>query len=1335
MNMNVSKTNGVKLLAAFLMLVLAFSAVAVISSDNASAAGEDLNTMIKGDADGVIDLTADAEYSLTGERFALDVPLTINGKGNVITIDNSSSPVWFNTNTTFNNVTIKSTTENKMAITNTSNVGIVMTYDEVVFDLASGSTVYTQANTTSLFNDCTFTNAKLVYTHTNAENVAPSIEVSGSTGTPDMDICAANVTIGSDIILGGLGLKDVTLFKYNTIETNLIVPSGEILTANSIKQDTGATGSKVTVEEGGNVLVSETPATGVVENDNPSMGISDSTVVFADDVVTFAGSIYLTGDLTIPEGKTLVFASGSSLNLSGSKLTVEGTLSIESGAYVMDTGSQGIVLTPTGTVENQGVIGYQSNVKVSAVDDSDKAATGSVTMMNVEGASFGIETTYVGGTSSSILTVSGDIYATTGNVSSYTITVAAAKIIGTFSIDDGVKFTSNSAVVAADATFTLDGEMAGTGLFMADGSTVVINGNAGTTPIKAQTGKFLTSAKNSASFQYAASQVTLNNIAGVTLSVSSTTFTENRSNMTEQALYISGTATLIDDTKDGNTTNKGSYPVEGASAVAFDGIAKVAADATLVLDEKTTFTGAGIIVLGEIQYPATSSAKTTVSQYVGTNYTVKESASVTTGYITAFETALGAIDTAENKKITVYGELEIETGFELADGQTIVLSKSDIAAKVTIGSDAKVTANKGSAINGAINEVKGILFVQKGASVTKPVMYAVSGTNATTGDVTYAGFEAAIANSVAGDKITVVAQGYPNGTLTIENSVEIPADRTVVIDNGKTVAFEKNLTVAEGAELVNKGTVQMTGEKATITVNGTFDNTAGQLSFDNEGGNVNVSGEYIVADATDLPSSGYSVNGAYYNNKGKTVVTTFAKAVAGAAEIQGDDEITVIGKVSESGEVTVDGDYVTISGEATLGTIRIIDTTVTVDSGSLTATVIGSYGADGSTSDASVGLSKATSIIVENNSDVDTMNVTTWYTSINAVSGAVTVSGGEIVYGNATTISLSDTNTLKVASGATLVIPEGADLDIDSQYFTVEGTLAVEGTLDLSGTTIAGTVDVTGTMTVPDNKTLTVTGTIAVSEDEEENASFTVAGTLVLGKEPKVLGTTTTGTVTGTVLMNAGTIVAYNGAAVSNATIVDSTETAVEPTALVVNGYTYATVYDNNSGKVSSYNQAILNLDDIEDKQTITWHADGAEISADTLIGEYATVSTELKWAGVTIVVSAGPGLEIYIDDVERNGETALSVGEHTVTVYVKAGYTGTPTVTFNGQDVSGTTFTITSDMIGENVVLYATGASPATGTTTGGDDGMGLTEILLIILVVLIVIMAIMVALRLMRS
>ena len=55
----------------------------------------------------------------------------------------------------------------------------------------------------------------------------------------------------------------------------------------------------------------------------------------------------------------------------------------------------------------------------------------------------------------------------------------------------------------------------------------------------------------------------------------------------------------------------------------------------------------------------------------------------------------------------------------------------------------------------------------------------------------------------------------------------------------------------------------------------------------------------------------------------------------------------------------------------------------------------------------------------------------------------------------------------------------------------------------------------------------------------------------------------------------------------------------------------------------------------------------------------------------------------------------------------------------------------------GESVLLSVMGnlAQDVPTVSGGSDDGLGLTDILLIILVVLIVIMAIMVAMRLMRS
>ena len=101
---------------------------------------------------------------------------------------------------------------------------------------------------------------------------------------------------------------------------------------------------------------------------------------------------------------------------------------------------------------------------------------------------------------------------------------------------------------------------------------------------------------------------------------------------------------------------------------------------------------------------------------------------------------------------------------------------------------------------------------------------------------------------------------------------------------------------------------------------------------------------------------------------------------------------------------------------------------------------------------------------------------------------------------------------------------------------------------------------------------------------------------------------------------------------------------------------------------------------------------------------------------------------------------TGLTAGEHTISYTLKNGYQGDVKMTIDGVTSDGYTFTLSGDYAGvENIVIInLAGTEPATGGSTvidNGDDGMGLTDYLLIILVVLIVIMAIMVAMRLMRS
>ena len=105
-----------------------------------------------------------------------------------------------------------------------------------------------------------------------------------------------------------------------------------------------------------------------------------------------------------------------------------------------------------------------------------------------------------------------------------------------------------------------------------------------------------------------------------------------------------------------------------------------------------------------------------------------------------------------------------------------------------------------------------------------------------------------------------------------------------------------------------------------------------------------------------------------------------------------------------------------------------------------------------------------------------------------------------------------------------------------------------------------------------------------------------------------------------------------------------------------------------------------------------------------------------------------------------------VAAGTHTISYTLANGYTGEAKMLVDGKEVSGYTFTAEGEFDNKEgfdeyiITLQGIEKIPTEvgGTTDGSqpnDDGMTLTDILLIVLVVLIVIMAIIVALRMMRS
>ena len=1094
---------------------------------------------------------------------------------------------------------------------------------------------------------------------------------------------------------------------------------------------------------------------------------------------------------------TLTIVSGGVLNMAGYGIYVQGTLDVQANGAVKNIGNGStqfgagtILLHKDGAVLNEGVIGSGSEVKVSAAisttdgayDNNFKGAglvvkytgVGSVTMQNVTGVTFSVKTDG----ENRALTISGDVYAY-GISAPYNMSASQVNIEETLTIGEDVAFTATGAVaVKSGATLNIEGEVKSNGnLVMKNGSTVNVEGTVD--KIIAETGNFVTAQK----YQGATTVVTFDNVTGIVLTVGQTSYTVKNTAYTNQILYIDGNPSLIVDNendKDGVLTFKNDNVAEKT------GISNVAEDAKIVLDEGVTFNMGGTTVYGEVSYPKTTN--TGANTFVGTEYTIKGATASDDDivYITTFANAYAQIANADKNTIKVWGELTIDFDVTLTAKQTIDIRD----ATVEIDADATVEVQKsGAIINGSVADVQGVLTVYNGGNVKQPANYAVY--KKTTEYVQYSGLVPAINGAQPGDVIDV------RNDAEIKDDLTIPAG--VTVNNEATLTFMEDLTVAETAVLNNEGTIQMAGEKSTVTVNGTFNNEDGStFGFYDVSGQTpvlkttNAKGENRAVYSTgttvigDLANIANFVNAACYSNEdGDVVLTTVAKAVAAVeAQDAGTQSVVIMGTVSQSDDIALaDGTTVIVMSNAkvTLGTVTLAAGAGISSIGELTAIVTGQTGVEGSTVASTIELSKAAAIIgmisYTGNDNVTTDYLVMYY----GVAGDVTVASGKVNVlntvddNNAAVKFTVDGTTLTIASGATLAVEKIGDTNAtlvagvgekdDQPSIVVDGTIlfddgALEAYSDKQLITVNGTMTVADETEITIDGTVEILGTLAVSTTEDKAGTVTVAddGTLVVGDKPSDLGVAGAGVVTGAVETDNGILKAYNGADLTRAQIdINSGESDAYSTAFYINGQLYMTVYSCDARQVA----AILDTEEFDIVGYVTertgtnpldigqlkyWYTDAAmSQSAEgvTDLGNPEALYFKAPAAQVTISVSVGEGISLYIDDVRQvSNSVTLAVGTHTVSAVVDPGFKGDVTITFNGTAVTGS-FTITPEMASNAYdgpkAISASGniTQDSTVVVDGGnsDDGMSLTDILLIVLVVLILVMAIIVALRLMRS
>ena len=1115
---------------------------------------------------------------------------------------------------------------------------------------------------------------------------------------------------------------------------------------------------------------------------------------------------YLSTSLTIPAGVTLTIGSGANLNLAGFDIYVYGTLDIQANGSISgtpsSTGTNTVYLMRNGAFTNAGTIGEGTPVTVAAggsAVNSDLAytATGSVIMQNITGISFGLANTgvTVGEQASYILTVTGNVQSY-GLASTYTAKFNGVRIIGDLYVGQGITATFGTAAstIMSSATLTVDGTVdAGAQmLVMANNSTIVVNGNIEGV-IAAQTGDYA-SGSNYADSEltsvttFDASKKDNVTISGYTLTVGTYEFQQGTGSdaqaMIAQRLYVEGTVAFV---------TSGTLTTGYTNDITLSGEVIVAEGSVLSLPSGLSITGGEVVVEGEVNFPLSSaSANCPVAKYEGSYYTVTVTtpARATTGYIVPFETAMGAIETADNKKVTVMGDLEIVSDLTIATGQTLDISK----AVVTIDEDAEVILQTRAILTGAITDVDGMFTAYNGATYVAPLNYDTYAKG--TDYVRYSGIVAALNNAVAGDVIDVTRPVTDVEDLTVPQGVTVNATADITIDGDLVVETEATLKMA------NSATLTLAGEKSTATIDGTLNLEEGTIDFTKKvtGTNALTSAGTTVMTGTNFTAVSGIVNGAVYTNEDSLKVITNAAAALAAAATQDINKTVSLYGTSSSGDLTAGVDIVVESGaKATVSSIALADGETITLNGELTGAVTVQTGVDGSETASTVDLNKASGIVITAGSVTDNQGVKTYELQL-ANATSATMAGKAAVSAGTANIATNGTLTvdgegavLTVASGATLIVGEKEVLNVGNaasrtnanatpvDAVVINGTLVADkGTVDVgyTGATkngymlVAGTftvADETDTVTVAQGSVMTVTGTLDISTTEDKEAVVNIDGILVVGEKPATVGAAGAGAVSGAVKVADSAnayIKAYNGADLTAALInigADG-ETTIDSTAFYINSELYMTVYAEGNvdidglltsekfsltGYNTKYGTVTNGKSEFDIENVATWYSD-AEMSvlyngSNPVVGNPEALYFKAQTATVQVTISVGEGISLYIDNIRMTSglPVNLTVGTHTVSASVNPGFTGTVQVMFNGTVVSGS-FEITADMASGayegTITVTATGdiSQDSTVVVDGGSSGsgeMGLTDYLLIILVILIVVMAIMVAMRLMRS
>ena len=1036
---------------------------------------------------------------------------------------------------------------------------------------------------------------------------------------------------------------------------------------------------------------------------NTEFGIGQIVDV-VDNLVIDGATVTINGILNNSDGYSIDIINGGKLIIGGALATFtnDGVITVEATDSAIAAGSESIQIIDGAKFVNNGTVMLESSTEVA-----------SYLMSN-----------------SGIIDNNGTIEIVDGVMSNN----------GTINNKAGAVFTiSGTFTAGAASTFNNSGSVVVNGTISGDGATIGNVAEGATVTVSNVTGKITVSDSNLESKR---TLETGNN----TIALNSTNTTESVGGViitsavveVEKKYYkemqISGTFDVSLLETDANGTGIANFYVDASRAVVSDNLnlgdnlnvqftsntnLYVAGNMNITDADSAKFQGGNVFVTGMIvSVDEISGAKVNAAMYnalVGTQKTY---------YYTTLDKAIEGASSANVNRIEILNQVTLDVDATVPSGITVYVNTG---SELLIDEVTLTVADGGKINNRGTIDVDGTLYV----TIEKT---GISGNGTIESDVVSRGEQdvryTTLANAIAAagsEEVTITL----NGNVCITSDLTIPSNITVDTNGKGFNVYGAKLTV-DGTLYLNK-----TEQGTTEGDYRVYDNTTNPNIT--KTGEVVVNG-YIKATSEPVYDGKNFPAGAYYYVFGSEsfyYITTVANAAQAAQTA--DNGITIYGKnttgdveftgtADEPVQVTIDakGELTASSLKLTYAVLNIdgrFDGTVTSDVGSVELVNVTGIdfvsGVDGDDV-AYFGMSGTPAKIGTKTTDPD---------------ASVTVSAGTVTVVDATEFNVTTAGDVEfgIASGATLAV--AGDL-ISQTDMTVQGTLAV-----LNG----GSADIDGIFYI--------VGTVTVAAATEQHSAGTLAATtMYVGLDDEYVGAGSA-SITASAINGLTSVYVLNGTTVSEDILKDLTYT----TGFYVEGELWITAYTNGGvkavapGTIPTENVTLDKWTGTKADGTTTEVAKNAQFDA----GTPARLDAKINYDIYVVTVFADPGITaVYIDgklmtegyyEDSTTGQWVqgfklnVAAGEHEITYKLGNYFSGEATITFNWDSVSGNKFTTSGTEPDDlRVTVYLQGiepSAPETPSTGSSDDGMGLTDYLLIILVVLIVIMAIMVAMRLMRS